>query len=223
MPRFGLTISMIRSMKKYSEAFRSRQDALSYDQVEYGENSAGASLWEIEKELIKKIVMDFRRKMSRLKYLDFACGTGRITCFMRPLVDEATGIDVSPEMLRIADSKSDGIEWICKDITAEQDIVEGKYDVITAFRFMSNAENDLRLAVLRALGERLRDGNSLLLVNTHTNPYSYKMATIAYHTIRECFVAKVHTSYLSKAGLRRLLSEAGFEILSVKGYGYDDQ
>ena len=50
-----------------------------------------------EEEYLRDMIPRLTRGGGR--YLDFACGTGRITAIVAPLVGESVGVDVSESML----------------------------------------------------------------------------------------------------------------------------
>jgi SAM-dependent methyltransferase len=102
------------------------------------------------------------------RYLDFACGTGRVTEVVAPLAAESTGVDISPTMIEEARRKCPQTHFELLDLTT-QDPDLGSFDLITSFRFFGNAQDTLRDAVLSALTRRLdRDGH--LVINSHRNP-----------------------------------------------------
>ena len=51
------------------------------------------------------------------RYLDFACGTGRITRQLESRADESFGVDVSPSMLRAARARCRFTEFVHADLT----------------------------------------------------------------------------------------------------------
>ena len=51
------------------------------------------------------------------KYLDFACGTARITQTVAPFAKEAVGVDISPTMLEQARRKCPDVQFIEADLT----------------------------------------------------------------------------------------------------------
>jgi SAM-dependent methyltransferase len=102
------------------------------------------------------------------RYLDFACGTGRITTAVAPLSRHSVAVDISPSMIEVAKSKLPATAFHLADLTQSQlDI--GSFDLITSFRFFGNAQDDLRDKVLRTLVERLAPGG-YLVINNHRNP-----------------------------------------------------
>jgi SAM-dependent methyltransferase len=144
------------------------------------------------------------------RYLDFACGTGRITQVIAPLSNETVGVDVSPTMLRVARTKLPDATFIQADLTMES-VDLGLFDLITAFRILGNAEQSLRRAVLATLNGLLRAGG-LLLINNHRNPHSLaSMLDVATGGTRQ--------TDLTHGNLRELLAAEGFEIVETRPIG----
>ena len=102
------------------------------------------------------------------RYLDFACGTGRITEQVAPLAKQSTGVDISPTMIEEARKKCPQTRFQLADLTY-QDPHLGDFDLITSFRFFGNAQDELREGVLKALSRRLVAGGHLV-INSHRNP-----------------------------------------------------
>lgn len=120
-----------------------------------------------ESEIIRRILpILFPSGIDR--YLDFACGTGRVTSVVAPHANVSYGIDVSESMLSSAREKCDSTQFLLADITDSIPDV-GPVDLITAFRFFGNAQDELRRSALSALA-RLVKPNGLLLINNHRNP-----------------------------------------------------
>jgi SAM-dependent methyltransferase len=142
-------------------------------------------LWEIEKDRLANLVDEFRRTHDRIDYLDFASGTGRVIQFMQHRVDSATGIEISLAMAKAAQDKLDTANVICTDIAVPGTLVEATYDIITAFRFVLNAEPELRLAAMKALAASLKDNTSWLIFNNHGNLWSNKLVMFLFHTLRK--------------------------------------
>jgi SAM-dependent methyltransferase len=144
------------------------------------------------------------------RYLDFACGTGRISEVVRRYATESVGVDVSETMLAKARLRCPTMSFIRKDVTAEQ-LSLGQFDLITAFRFFGNAQDELRLSALRAIHTLLADDGYFIL-NNHRNPWS-ALALIGRFTGVDSPVE------LTALKLRRLLHGAGFRIVSSHGFG----
>jgi SAM-dependent methyltransferase len=100
--------------------------------------------------------------------MDFACGTGRVTAVLQDLTEECIGVDISASMLDIAKKKCIQAKFFLFDLTKESPDL-GAFDLITAFRFFGNAQDELRLAALSALHSYL-EPDGYLVLNNHRNP-----------------------------------------------------
>ena len=101
------------------------------------------------------------------KYLDFACGTGRITSLVAPLARESFGVDVSGSMIAEAARKCPSTRFVLRDLTTEP-LADRDFDLATAFRFFGNAQDDLRRAAFRAISRQLARGGYFVF-NNHRN------------------------------------------------------
>ncbi|MEB7656932.1 class I SAM-dependent methyltransferase [Mammaliicoccus vitulinus] len=102
--------------------------------------------------------------------LDIGCGTGRLTT---QLLDygNVSGLDLSTEMLEIAESRNADIKWYCQDMR-DLDLPQ-KYDVVTIFcdslNYITDPEDVLQ--VFNYVNSYLNDGG-LLIFDVHS---IYKM------------------------------------------------
>ena len=142
--------------------------------------------------------------------LDFACGTGRITRQVEAHVCESWGVDVSPSMLGQARRKCLRTEFRQIDLTRSQLGTE-PFDLVTAFRFLGNAQDDLRAAALAAMQHSLRPGGWLVIDN-HRNPNGLA-------PLLRRFTGGARDMDLTHGKLRALLREAGFRIVWQRPIG----
>jgi len=204
----------------YKSHFLTEAEAARYDRDEYGEGSYGQVLWGLERAALQKLVREFRQTHPQIHYLDFAAGTGRIAGFMEGLVETATAIEVSEAMAARARARLRATQVLCRDITASGCELEGKYDLITSFRFFLNAEPELRLAATKALAARLQDDQSWLVFNNHGNLWSLKIIGWPYHRLRSFRRGrKPYGNYLRHSEVKQLLAQAGLRIARVIGLG----
>lgn len=209
---------MSDSHEGYSEKFREATAAAEYEGF-YIAGTADHAIWTHERKILTDLLARHRKKWPACDYLDFACGTGRVIEFMERRVTTSRGIDISPEMLRLAAPKLQRSELICSDIT-KSDAPEGKYDLITAFRFFLNAEPSLRVAVIKALAARLKNSESILVLTNHGNPVSYKGALWPIHRTRQLlFGPQPFGNYLTHKQIKHLLDESGLHIVERFGCG----
>jgi SAM-dependent methyltransferase len=102
------------------------------------------------------------------RYLDFACGTGRILGVVAPFAREVVAVDVSPSMIEQARQRVPKAQFQLRDLTTDP-VDLGSFELMTAFRFFGNAQDELRDKVLAALVARLAPGGRLV-INNHRNP-----------------------------------------------------
>jgi len=145
------------------------------------------------------------------RYLDFACGTGRITAIVAPFADESVGVDISESMLATARGKCPQTRFVCVDLARENPDL-GSFDLVTSFRFFGNAQQELRLAALDAIVRRLPHGGHLV-INSHRNPHSVGALLQRAGGLQ-------HGMDLSYFRLRRMLRERGLCIVAVRTIGF---
>lgn len=180
----------------------------------YGGASYDNAVWDWQRPFVRRTLRSVAERNGRLKYLDFACGTGRIISAVEDLATDAVGIDISPLMLaRAADRVSSRLA--CGDILAEPALADRDYDVITAFRFFLNTEPSMRLAVMRDLAQRLRDDTSLFIFNIHGSRRSVLALTSLYRRMR----GWPALGLMSPGEVRALLAASGLEVASVTRFG----
>jgi SAM-dependent methyltransferase len=93
--------------------------------------------------------------------LDVACGTGKSTVPLARLGYDATGCDLSPEMVRIARERLDGGAFVADMRSLPE---AGPFDLVTCLDDSINyllSEGDLRRA-LRSIAAQLRPGGQLV-------------------------------------------------------------
>ena len=145
------------------------------------------------------------------RYLDFACGTGRITSVVAPMCAEAVGVDISPSMLEQARPKTPSAKFIHADLT-RADVDLGQFDLITSFRFFGNAQQALRRQVMQTLARVLRPGGHLV-INSHCNPLSL---AVLFNTLTGGGSSGMDLHYFK---LKALLRDHGLEIVQVHPIG----
>lgn len=145
------------------------------------------------------------------RYLDFACGTARITSVVAPLCGEVVGVDISPTMLSAARGKLPRATFHQCDLTAD-DVDLGQFDLVTAFRFFGNAQPDLRQSALGAICRRLKPRGHLL-INSHRNPRAL------YALLGRLTGAPEHGMDLHFGKVRELLADHGLHITLVQPIG----
>ncbi len=212
---------MSQERQSYRGRFADTADAISYDQDEYSPGGYPGLLWRLEQDVLRSVVAEVRNATEEIDYLDFACGTGRVLAFVEQLADRSTGVEVSEAMLEVAKHKVRAARLVKADITLSPDEVSGPFDLITAFRFVLNAEPELRLAAFRRLADLLRDERSVLIFNNHINLWSYKLATWPKQRFAPSSRRGPYPpNFLTDRGIRRLARQCGLTIAKVHGLGF---
>lgn len=147
------------------------------------------------------------------RYLDFACGTGRIMELAHEHFSESVGIDVSDAMLAEARRRIPSAEFIEVDVMSNPPSV-GSFQVISLFRFILSAEDHLREGVLRWLRTVIAS-DGVLVVNNHLNRWSI---TGWQHRLRNV-VAGRPGGPPTEEYMRKLFRRCGFEIVEAYGFG----
>jgi ubiquinone/menaquinone biosynthesis C-methylase UbiE len=145
------------------------------------------------------------------RYLDFACGSGRITEIVAAHARESVGVDVSSSMLEAARRKCPQTQFMCADLTSGK-VDIGLFELITSFRFFGNAQDALRVAALQTIVALLPPGGSLV-INNHRNPYA--IATLLHRATGGSLETDLH--YFK---LRRLLHSCGLRIVAAHAIGF---
>lgn len=147
------------------------------------------------------------------RYLDFACGTGRLLKVGASLFADSTGIDVSDDMLEVARKRAPGAKILHVDVTQDPHAVEGTFDCVTLFRFLLNAEPDLRTDVLNWLASKMKPG-ALLVVNNHRS--SRSIGGVLARFAKPDGRRELNT--LSRELTEELLASTGFIVESCSGF-----
>lgn len=194
-------------------SYRESHKAKGLDYQNFCESNPHAQLmWRLERHVLRKLIGKLPAE-SRGSYLDFACGTGRIHAEIAPLFRQATGVDVSSTMLAVAQKRAPYVTHLLGDITVDDSLVAGPYDVITAFRFFLNAEPALRDSAMAALRARMHS-SSVLFFNVHRNSGSIT------HRLLLARGRKEHElRYMSASEVQALLSRHSLTIKSRHGFG----
>jgi SAM-dependent methyltransferase len=147
------------------------------------------------------------------RYLDFACGTGRIMQLAAPHFAETVGIDVSQPMLDEARRRVPAARLICADVL-EQPVSVGTFRVVSLFRFFLAAQHDLRAGVLRWLRDVIEE-DGVLVLNNHLNRHSL---TGLRHRVSNRLHGRPGAPPAER-DVRALVGGCGFEIVDAYGFG----
>jgi ubiquinone/menaquinone biosynthesis C-methylase UbiE len=174
-------------------------------------------VWKWEQDVLCRALHEIRSQQRSIKYLDFACGTGRILGFLEEDVDESFGVDVSSSMLEVAKQKSKKSKLILADLTHDELFEPCSLDLVTAFRFFLNAQSSLKEEALHAIYRILR-ANGYLIFNIHMNKGCLLEGVLrAYHRVRH--IRNENFASISIKETKSLLASANFEVIGLCHYG----
>lgn len=193
-------------MRDYRESHKDPRKGIEYH-AKFKDNPYRAMVWDFEKRALSDIV--HRYLPPDAKHLDFACGTGRIIQHLRPVVGDAIGVDVSESMLEVARAAMPDGAFVNRDITRDDAMRGARFDLITAFRFFANAQDDLRLDAMRALAGLLSPGG-VLVFNNHKNRSSL------IYGIGRFFRSQRD---MSRSEVVSLVRDAGLQIVETRHIG----
>jgi SAM-dependent methyltransferase len=168
---------------------------------------------EQEKNILQQIIPAlYKNKIKR--YLDFACGTGRITQLVEKMAEEPYGIDISENMIEQAREKCTLTKFVVGDFTRDR-FPEKDFNLITSFRFFANAEDDLRISALKAIN-KLLIVKEYFILNNHRNPWGIINALQKIAGKKEA-IGRFDLHYWK---LKKLLKDSGFNIVNTYGIGF---
>ncbi len=184
-----------------------------YDRI-YAPGSALAFYWErFERPYLEARFAAAKAARPDGRYLDFACGTGRILQVGASFFDDAVGLDVSGPMTDVAREKVPGARVVVADVLAGP-VDVGTFDVVSLFRFLLRA-GDLRDDILTWIRGAIND-DGMLIVNNHRNAYSIR--GIAYRIGHKIHPDGFENELLTDRQVEALLLRHGFEV--VEEYGF---
>jgi SAM-dependent methyltransferase len=121
----------------------------------------------------------FQKYVNGKKALDFGCGTGRSTHFLKKHGFETIGIDISKEMINIA-KKNDpaGEYYLIKD--GEYDILKPcKYDLILSAFTFDNIPQGKKISLLSGLIQLLKKEGVFINLVSSPEMYTHEWASFS--------------------------------------------
>jgi len=174
--------------------------------------------------------------------IDFGCGTGRSTRFLKKLAFEVTGIDISEDMLNKAR---------CLDPTGNYQLVTngnydhlgvGQFDLIQSIFTFDNIPGwETRTTILKGLRDLLKPNGKMICLDSTPELYKNECASFSTSDFPENLQAKtgdivrcimkdvddkrtVEDIYWTVEDYNKLFLDANFEVETVyKPLGYDHE
>lgn len=121
-----------------------------------------------------------REQVRGRKGLDFGCGAGRSTRFLRELGFEVTGVDVAEDMIRKARELDPSGDYRLIPGDDLSTLLHGTYDlVLAAFTFDNIAGRENKVRILRDLGRLLNREGRLLQIVSRPEIYTHEWASFS--------------------------------------------
>ena len=201
-----------KKLTSYCQAHLGKNRGEKYEQKMFHSKTYETAIWQLEKHILDKLIQ--LRNFNN--FLDFACGTGRVVSYLESKVKNSYGLDVSQDMVRVAESKTTRTNFLIKDIT-QQGVGElaDRFDLITAFRFFLNAEPNLRVQAIKAI-EEILEPSGLFIFNIHQRKPSvnYFLARFKALIKRKPLTA----NWLSKKEVKEFIESSKLEIREIYSY-----
>lgn len=220
-----MTVSSTAVSPIYTKRFTEASDARHYDSTEYAPGSYSSWIWELQRPYVQREIEALRRQRSRIRLLDFACGTGRVLSFVENLADESIGLDISAEMLSLAATKCRRSVLIEGNLATNPALITESFDIITMFRFILNAGPELASTILRLLHPHLLAAQGRLICNVHGNSWSLRRFALAFHRSgRSSQSTRPSTpppmlEQMSPRQMHDILRNTGYRVRSAYGFG----
>jgi ubiquinone/menaquinone biosynthesis C-methylase UbiE len=199
----------------YRDSHLDKNHAISYKNG-FIKNKYQKYIWSREKKILNEIKTNYFEKNIQIKYLDFACGTGRIISFLEKDMFESYGVDVSESMLKFASENTNKSKIINVDLTKKNIFDDNYFDFITAFRFFLNAQEELREDALHVISKILKK-DGFLVFNIHLNKFGiyFRIANL----FRKIKSQKYEIRALNIKEVNQMVEQAGLQIISIYHYG----
>ena len=122
----------------------------------------------------------FREHVRGTRAVDFGCGTGRSTRFLRQLGFEVTGVDIAPKMVAKARELDPGGDYRVVEDDDLSELEAGAFDlVLSAFTFDNVAGWELKVRLFRDLARLLKADGRIVSVVSNPEIYWHEWASFS--------------------------------------------
>ncbi|WIT10756.1 bifunctional 2-polyprenyl-6-hydroxyphenol methylase/3-demethylubiquinol 3-O-methyltransferase UbiG [Paucibacter sediminis] len=190
--------------------------------------------WDAESEFkplhqINPLRLDWINALSPLagqKVLDVGCGGGILTDSMARKGAIALGIDLATKPLRVAQlhAMEAGTENVSYQEIAVEALAEqrpGEFDTVTCMEMLEHVPDPA--SVVRALGTLVKPGGWVFLSTLNRNFKAFMLAIVGAEYLLKMLPAGTHeyARFIKPAELAQMCRDAGLELRSAKGLGYN--
>ena len=125
------------------------------------------------------------------KAIDFGCGTGRSTRFLKQLGLDAIGIDISQDMLQIAMNNDEGGDYRLVSNGKYDHLGIGQFDLVQSIFTFDNIPGwDNRTNILKGLSRLLNETGKMILLDATPELYINEWASFSTKNFPDNWAAK---------------------------------
>ncbi|MEE4176318.1 MAG: class I SAM-dependent methyltransferase [Bacteroides sp.] len=150
--------------------------------------------------------------------LDYGCATGTKTRALAERVGHIHGLDLSPEMIRLANSKKDALKLanvsFSQGTIFSRDLKENYFDSIIAFAIIQLLEDPV--AVLGRIYELLKPGGVFISTTAcfkEQMPLKTRLQVVTWVLMNKLGFFPLNINWFSAKDVERLLEDQHFQIL----------
>lgn len=155
---------------------------------------------------------------------DIGCGGGILSEGMARMGGEVLGIDLSEELLDIADlhALDAGVTVSYRKISAESLAEEqaGAFDIVTCMEMLEHVPNPV--SVVKACAKLVKPGGKVFFSTLNRHPKAYLLAIVAAEHLLRMIPKGTHDyhTFIKPSELGRWAREAGLDLLGMEGVSY---
>ena len=162
------------------------------------------------------------RPQEGMLVLDVGCGTGTNLMLYQVAGCKVFGIDLSPAMVEVAQSKLGDRAEIRQGDAARMAYPDGLFDLVIGFLTLHEMPSQMRPAVISEMARVMKPDGRILFIDHHYGPFRFPKgwvyrAVVLFFEImagREHF--RNHRDFLSRKGLPNLISTQNLRVVSKK-------
>jgi 2-polyprenyl-6-hydroxyphenyl methylase/3-demethylubiquinone-9 3-methyltransferase len=166
-----------------------------------------------------------RAPLKEKKIIDVGCGGGILAESMAKKGAQVTGIDLSQKALNVADlhSLESGLTIRYQHIAAEKMAEQepGEYDVVTCMEMLEHVPDPA--SIVAACAKLAKPGGFVFFSTLNRSPKSYLYAVLGAEYVLQMLPKGTHdyTKFIKPAELATAIRQAGLELLTLRGMGYN--
>ena len=167
---------------EFSNVYQDPQRAAAYDKLEY------PGTYYLAFRDIPELI---RAHVKGKRALDFGCGTGRSTRFLKNLGFDAVGVDIAGEMLTLARARDPQGNYRLVDERGLSSLERSTFDlVLSAFTFDNIPTSEKKVALFSGLAELLQPSGKIINLVSSPDIYTHDWASFKCTQFPENFAAR---------------------------------